>query len=56
MVIIMIKTREELDEGLCEFCPYTNYGEYKANTSPYTLCEGAYCEDAYENYLDNYHD
>ena len=51
-----MKSLEELGEELCEFCAYTEYGEYKANTGPHNLCEGAYCGETYENYIDNYTD
>lgn len=47
----------ELDEKLCEYCKCTFYGlEMGAqHMSAYSSgCEGAYCEEAYEYYLDNF--
>lgn len=47
----------ELDEKLCEYCKCTFYGlEMGAqHISAYSSgCEGAYCEEAYEYYLDNF--
>ena len=41
---------------LCEYCPYTNYGqspsEYVSGNVTYVACEGSDCEKAYENYLE----
>lgn len=52
----MLKTFDELseEESLCEYCLATNYGEYKSCITPNGCCwcEGAYCEDAYREYLD----
>ena len=45
---------EKLGDDLCEYCPYTDYGSHKANTSQYNLCEGCQCKDASENYLENF--
>ena len=49
-----IKSKEELDEELCSYCPYTEYGQTEANTGPYNLCEGCMCDDAYENYKESW--
>jgi hypothetical protein len=53
----MLQTLEELceSEELCKYCSATEYGEYKFYTTPngYYSCEGSYCEDAYESYLDD---
>ncbi len=53
-----IMTFEEMDDGesLCEYCPYTEHGEYPNSCiTPNGLqsCEGAYCEDAYSYYVDD---
>jgi hypothetical protein len=46
-----MKTKEELADELCEYCPldkkevYSVPGGYKAG------CEGSHCDIAYENYL-----
>ena len=47
-------TPEELDERLCEYCVRTDYGEHKASATPngYWSCEGAWCDEAYSEYLD----
>lgn len=46
---------EQLDEDLCNYCRDTGYGEHKAMMTPtgYYFCEGSYCGNAYENYLEN---
>ena len=49
-----IKSKEELDEELCSYCPYTEYGQAEVNTGPYNLCEGGRCDDAYENYKESW--
>lgn len=44
----MIKTPEELGDRLCDYCspgPYDDYDDYDG------ICEGGYCDEAYENYL-----
>jgi hypothetical protein len=43
-------------EELCNVCPMTKFGEYKVNTSPHNLCEGACCDEAKGYYLDNLYD
>lgn len=46
---------EELGEELCKYCFYTDYGEdLNAAKVSYHLtgCEGMYCKEAYENYLE----
>lgn len=49
-----IKSKEELEEELCSYCPYTEYGQTEANTGPHNLCEGCMCDDAYENYKESW--
>jgi len=44
----------DVGDELCNFCPYTDYGDYKANTGPHNLCEGCDCGIAYDHYLDDY--
>ncbi len=39
---------------ICEYCPYTKYGELPSSTVTgsglFIACEGAGCEEALENY------
>lgn len=48
-------TIEELDEQLCNYCSRTEYGEKRSCSTPngYWSCEGAWCDEAYTEYLDN---
>lgn len=51
----MIKTYEELGEELCRHCFCTEYGENLNAPYPSVYsngCEGMYCKEAYENYLE----
>lgn len=52
----MLQTFEELcdSEEICEYCSATDYGEHKSCHTPngYWMCEGSWCEDAYDEYLD----
>lgn len=52
----MLKTFEELcdEDSICNHCSATDYGEHKSCITPngYWSCEGAWCKDAYEEYLD----
>ena len=52
----MLQTFEEMcdDESICNYCSHTEYGEYKSGVTPngYWSCEGSWCKDAYEEYLD----
>lgn len=41
---------DELGEELCEYCPYTNGDVPKPY--PEMLCEGRWCEDALDHYID----
>ena len=50
------ETLEELMEqdSLCGYCSDTGYGEYATYGTPNgpVMCEGAYCDKAYQEYLD----
>ena len=52
----MLKTFEEMcdDETICDYCSATDYGEHKSCHTPngYYMCEGMWCKDAYEDYLE----
>lgn len=49
----MPKTKEELGDALCEYCPLE---EYRKGAHCYGgvvgMCEGSHCDDAYEAYLE----
>lgn len=47
-----IKPFEKMEDELCEYCECTEFGSCKVNTGPYNFCEGAWCDKAYDNYLD----
>ena len=53
----MLKTFKEMcdDESICDYCSQTDYGEHKSYGTPngQWFCEGVWCKDAYESYLDN---
>ena len=53
---MVLKTFEEMcdDESICEYCSATDYGEHKSYGTPngQVFCEGAWCKEAYEAYLD----
>ena len=53
----MLKTFDEMrdDETICDYCSATNYGECKSCVTPsgYQSCEGLWCREAYDNYLDS---
>lgn len=40
------RSKEELGDELCNWCPITNGEKFG------TLCEGSYCDEAYENYIE----
>lgn len=43
------KQLTDLEEGaLCEYCPYVKCSRY-----PGELCDGTYCEDAKDNYVES---
>lgn len=41
--------KEQLGDELCEFCPWRK-GEIDHTFN--SLCEGSYCDDAFDNFLD----
>lgn len=45
---------EDLDDGLCCYCRRTDYGEkaYVGSPSGGRYCEGRFCGEAYQEYLD----
>lgn len=52
------QTKEQLGEDLCNYCDWTDRGRlnnqvYCVGGMPH-MCEGSYCDDAYENYLDDF--
>lgn len=54
-------SKEELldSESLCQYCKWTDRGkENNPTVACYggepVMCEGDYCDDAYEYYLDNF--
>jgi hypothetical protein len=53
----MLQTLDELceSEELCKYCSATEFGEHKFGTTPngYYSCEGSFCEEAYDSYLDD---
>jgi hypothetical protein len=53
----MLKTFEEMcdEELICNYCIPSDYGEHKAYHTPsgYYMCEGAWCDEAYREYLEN---
>ena len=55
-MINILQTFEELcdSEEICSYCSTTDYGEHKQGVTPsgYWSCEGAFCGEAYEGYLD----
>nr|DAN05350.1 MAG TPA: hypothetical protein [Caudoviricetes sp.] len=47
----------EMDEELCEHCICTEYGLSMGtqHITPYSSgCEGSYCKEAYEQYLEDF--
>lgn len=51
----MKKTKDELGEELCEYCPLqAELDEVPPPPTPNNLagCEGMFCDEAYDNYLD----
>ena len=51
-----LQTFEELCDSMeiCNYCSATDYGECKSYTTPngYYACEGSWCNEAYEAYLE----
>jgi hypothetical protein len=56
----MPKSYEEITdsdpESLCKYCLQTDRGEHAFSQTPngYWACEGRWCKDAYETYLEEY--
>lgn len=53
-VISLEKLWDKIDDELCEYCPVTENGmrDRPAMTSSHTGCEGSWCPEAYEHYMD----
>jgi hypothetical protein len=54
---MILKSFEEMcdDETICDHYYRTDYGEHKSCVTPsgYSSCEGMWCEESYEAYLDD---
>lgn len=50
----MVKTKEELEEDLCEYCPLSENlkGVYNTPGGYSAECEGSHCNETYEIYLE----
>lgn len=44
--------RNDYPSELCNYCPFTDYGLYPLGTGPWNLCEGRFCEEVYEEYIE----
>lgn len=49
-----VKTKTELEEILCEYCPLEKKGVYGVDGGFMAGCEGSKCDVAYENYLEDW--
>ena len=49
-----IKSRDALEEELCNHCTRTEYGIKEVNSNQHNMCEGSNCEAAYEEYKDGF--
>jgi hypothetical protein len=53
----LLKTFDEIcdDETICDYCSQTDWGEHKSYGTPngQVFCEGTWCKDSYEAYLDD---
>ena len=47
-----MKTKEELGDSLCKYCPLERKGAYNNNGGSVAGCEGSDCDNAYDNYLE----
>lgn len=49
-------SEKELDEELCSYCEQTEWGERRSYGTPSgpVMCEGAFCGEAYDLYLDEH--
>lgn len=48
----MIKSKDDLSEELCNYCPLDIRGVYSVPGGFVAGCEGSRCTQAYENYLE----
>lgn len=48
----MAKTKEELEDKLCDYCPLEKKNVYSTPGGSTAGCEGSCCDDAYDAYLD----
>jgi hypothetical protein len=46
------KSKKELEDEICQFCPLENKGVCSVPGGFVAGCEGSRCEEAYENYLE----
>lgn len=44
---------ENYASPICRYCQATDYGTASVGTGPWNLCEGAYCEEAFDCYNNN---
>jgi hypothetical protein len=54
-IIEPIESKEELGDTLCDYCPLESYArgvQGVGGKTGYISCEGMYCDEAYENYLE----
>lgn len=52
--IHLVIGKEDLGDNLCKYCPLENKWVYGADGGYMDGCEGSRCENAYENYLDEF--
>ena len=50
--MVKLKTQEELEEDLCEYCPLEKKGVYSTPGGKSIGCEGSHCDEAYSLYLE----
>ena len=48
---------EDMDRELCQYCEKTNYGNEAYYQTPHGIesCEGRWCEEAYDAYLEDFY-
>lgn len=49
-----IKTKDNLGDELCKYCPLEKKGVYGVDGGFVAGCEGSRCDSAYENYLNDH--